>query len=366
MRRMRIQALLAAGAIVALSVSPVDPAHPAGAATVNRAVTVQKVVSRTNLNADGSQQLVDSRNVSVTVSDTSQLQGRQDVDVSWTGAHPTGGIQPDYNSTAASSQEYPVAVLECRGQDTTSGPVAQRANPTTCWTHGSTARFQSVSYTAFGPWRMDRYASTADRAAVVGRPSDPPTACGDPTASERWVPFVSASGPSYEYGNNGCAGLPPEDFEFDSSSQSVPQNATFAATTADGTGSIKFDMDTVAENASLGCSATVPCTLEVIPIMGISCDPYGVSPVAGPLPADDIPAPGDEAKLATQLCEAGPSYAPGALANVSQSVSAAVSGSLWWSASNWNNRISFPLSFAPVSNACNVVSSGPQVDVYGS
>ena len=44
----------------------------------------------------------------------------------------------------------------------------------------------------------------------------------------------------------------------------------------------------------------------------------------------------------------------------------AVSGSLWWSASNWRNRISVPLTFAVPDNACDVVSSSNDVDIYGS
>ncbi len=46
----------------------------------------------------------------------------------------------------------------------------------------------------------------------------------------------------------------------------------------------------------------------------------------------------------------------------------AVSGSLWWSPSNWDNRITVPLTFAVPADACSVVNSGPSqvVDVYGS
>ncbi len=43
-----------------------------------------------------------------------------------------------------------------------------------------------------------------------------------------------------------------------------------------------------------------------------------------------------------------------------------VSGSLWWSASNWRNRIVVPLTFAVPDNACSVVHRSNDVDVYGS
>lgn len=361
--------IVAAVAVLATFMAPVlnDPAS-AGAADAAPAFRVTKTLARSHLNADGTESEISSNSVTVQVDTTTALRGRQDVNVTWSGAIPTGGIQPDVNSTAAPNQEYPVAILECRGVDSTEVPVSQRVDPTTCWTHGVDSRYLSLSFTSFGPARMDRYASASDRAAVVDRPANLPAACGGATANERWVPFVGVDGTHYNYGNNGCAGLPPEDFVFDSSAQSVPQNATFAATTSDGTGTAKFDVWSDAENSSLGCSATVKCTLEVIPIVGISCDPAGKSPDSQPLPAADIPDPADtdNTPRAISGCESGRNYAPGALATASNSANLAVSGLLWWSASNWRNRFSVPLDFAPVSHACDVTSGGSPVAVYGS
>jgi hypothetical protein len=365
-RASRTGALLAALAVGALAIVPVTTAGSAAAGSTDGSFSATKTVTRSNLDADGKSTTVSSKTVHVTVSQTQNLRGRQDINVSWSGAQPTGGVQPDYNTTAAPNQEYPFAILECRGQDAASTTASKRANPTTCWTHGADSRWVGISYTPFGPWRLDRYATASDRNAIVGRPADADKLCGsDSAATEHWVPFVAADGTSYPYGNNGCAGLPPEDYKFDSSAQLVPPNATFASTAADGTGSVKFDVWSDAENASLGCSATVACTLEIIPIMGTSCDPAGVSPDSHGLSDDDIAGP-DFVKRATSICEATGSYQPGELARQSQPVQLSVSGALWWSASNWRNRISVPLSFAPVSNACDQVSSGPSAAVYGS
>ena len=55
----------------------------------------------------------------------------------------------------------------------------------------------------------------------------------------------------------------------------MPSNETFGVTARNGEGSAKFDVWTAAENASLGCSQTVACSLVAVPIMGISCDPRG-------------------------------------------------------------------------------------------
>ena len=45
-----------------------------------------------------------------------------------------------------------------------------------------------------------------------------------------------------------------------------------------------------------------------------------------------------------------------------------MSGALWWSPSNWQNRMVVPLSFAPPADACSIVSSPSDnvIDVYGS
>ena len=91
---------------------------------------------------------------------------------SWSGAHPTGSIQTDYNSGTADQQEYPVVVLECRGVD----PDLEHRE--TCWTHGdgralSEHQLHRLRPVAPGCLRgLGRHES-----AVVGRPADVPAAC---------------------------------------------------------------------------------------------------------------------------------------------------------------------------------------------
>lgn len=360
---------LAATALVLVLVAgstalTVATAGPAGAALDPGAVTLHKTITRSHLDPDGRTRVVDSRNFSVSISATKALQGRQNVDVTWSGAHPTGDVQPDVNGMQASSQEYPVAILECRG-------TAATVEPETCWTHGTQARFvqnnnpTAGSEQAFPAWRLDRYAPAPDRGEVVGRPAD---ASGCPQArSEHWTPFVGANGTVYGYGNSGCAGIPAEDNVVDASQSSVPDNATFAATSLDGTGSAKFDIFTEAENASLGCSAAVSCTMVVIPILGISCDPGGKSADSQPLPTTDVPSGATTIAAAAAGCEAEGNFPPGSLFAQNPPASLAVTGQYWWSASNWRNRIAVPLDFAPVSTACGQPSAGQQsAYIYGS
>ena len=330
------------------------PAAQAGT-SAEGSYSSSKTLARTFINADGSVTNVDSRNVTVNVNQTTSLRGRQDVNVTWSGAHPTGRVTGDFNATGAADQEYPVAVLECRNTS------ASDVDPTTCWTHGWQVRFQQNYSSSFtGSWRVDRYASAGQREPDVGKPAPEPASClGLDGPTQYWVPFVAESGTSYGYGATGCAGLPPEDYTVDQTTASVPSNATFATTDPDGTGNAQFDISTDAENSSLGCSETVACSLVVIPIMGISCD----GAYAG-MPAEDVPSADDSATVQAD-CRSTGNYVPGQLAT-SEQAALSVSGYLWWSASNWRNRFVVPLTFAPAANVCDVISSGAPVDIYGS
>lgn len=362
--RLSLAVLLLAG----VAVTGLTGSNAALAGPTVKSFDATKTVTRSFLDATGKQTVVSSKNVHVKINQITGLRGRQDINVSWSGAQPTGGIQADLNGVLADQQEYPMVLVECRGVDDGSAPASKQASPRTCWTHGSDARYVASNNTAFGPWRVDRYAAAADRAAYVGRPAGVDDVCPHASGTEHWLPFRALSGVTYGYGNQSCAGLPPEDFNYDSSLQVVPQNATFAPTRRDGTGSVKFDVWTDAENSSLGCNAGVACTLEIVPVMGISCDPYATAPG---VPAQDRPDPTadfprDTPATAAARCEKTGSFDPGTLANQSQSPDQAVSGQLWWSASNWRNRISVPLSFAPVSSACSQVGAGAPTTVYGS
>ena len=60
-------------------------------------------------------------------------------------------------------------------------------------------------------------------------------------------------------------------------------------------------------------------------------------------------------------------FAPGQLVTAANGAEdLAVSGALWWSASNWRNRITVPLTFAPLAHVCDVVGHGAPLDLYGS
>ncbi len=332
------------------------PVSPAGAATDDGigAVTKTLTATRDHLNADGTDTLAGKNTVTLKVAQTENLRGRQQVSVSWSGAHPTGGLWPDENAGDAAKEEYPFVLLECRGVESPSTPL----DPSTCWTQTPAERFQADYGNAFPVWRLDRYAAAADRSQFAEEPSPRPSACFGGDVAERWVPFAAANGTVYQGGSQGCAGMAPEASNVGGGA--LPSNATYGITATDGTGSVQFDVWTNDENASLGCSYKVSCSLVAVPVMGLSCDVTAAS-----LPAQDQPPSSDSADD-DAACRSTGVYAAGQSASAGVLPALSVTGSLWWSASNWRNHLSVPLHFAQPASICDVVSTSGRISVYGS
>ena len=164
-------------------------------------------------------------------------------------------------------------------------------------------------------------------------------------------------------GFQGCAGLPPEAANSEVSLQ--PGSTTYGGADATGDGKTTFIVQSDESNASLGCSATVACTLEVIPIEGISCDAAGTAPAPGGMPPADQPPAANVAGIFSQ-CASDGQYAPGTFNSNGQVDTTAVTGQYWWSGSNWRNRIAVPLSFAVSADVCNGQTNQPSVELYGS
>jgi hypothetical protein len=316
------------------------PSAPAAASATPPAFSATKTITRDMAQADGTVKTVDSKTVTVNVDRTTDLKGRESVNVSWSGAKPTSGLKSNLFSQEAQTQEYPVVILLCRGRgDDPTLPADQQPDPESCWLTQYPLRTFSRA-PAQAVWTHDLYASDSDRASSVPAASEWPAECPvDPGNVNRLIPFIAANGTKYwacststetpEMSTSGSAGLPPDELA--------------APTRVDGTGTVPVEIRTFAENQSLGCSASVPCSIVVIPIMGISC------------------LDGDAECVKTAH------FAPGAPnGNAQESANLAVEGAFWWSASNWRNRFVVPITIAPSPDVCDILDPRAPVPFYGS
>ena len=245
--------LLAGLAVFAPASQGPSPRPPSSAFT--RSVTATRVF----VDQDGTETAAGSHDVTLSVSQTDHLRGRQEVKVTWDGAIPTGGVVGDPNSSDGRLQEYPFVLLQCRGVDTAGEvPAGQvRLGPETCWTQTSAERYlATASHTP--AWRFDAYAAEGDRQPVVGAPDPLPEECAglSQPLTARWLPFRAAGGEVYYGGPDpgvGCIALAPESDSAEG--EGLPSNTTYGITGTDGRGETDFAVWTAAENASLGCTS---------------------------------------------------------------------------------------------------------------
>lgn len=336
--------VLAALGLVAAVLAVVGPtAGSAGAAAASAsapagAYAETRTLRRAHLRADGSEQVVEERTVTVTADHTTELRGRERIHIAWRGARPSGGRSANPYGEGGLTQEYPVVILQCRGVDDPDAPAARQIRPETCWTTTSLQRSAVVTHRT-AVWRHDRYAEDAARDVRSGVEPFPADQCETPSTavfSARVTPFIAAGGQTYL----GCdpEHMPPEA----AIGATFPPAEVAAFTNGAGEGEINFEVRSEAENASLGCSQTVACSVVVIPIMGISC--------------------GD----ADTECRRNGNFTPGSSNFEGVEPHWTVSSKYWWSPSNWRNRFTIPLTFALPPDACNVLDPRPPTGFYGS
>lgn len=284
---------------------------------------------------DGQQIEIDNRSVTVTASRTTELRGRERIQIEWTGAHPSGGRAGSPFGELGMLQEYPVVIMQCRGVDDPTLPLEQQLAPETCWTSSRVQRSQSMDESQ-AVWRHDVHAAETERAAKSGLVPLPPECNDPPTFSTHVTPFRAADGTVY----TSCTAetMAPEA----AVGAAFPPAEMAAFSDAEGSGSVKFEVRSDVENESLGCNDEVACSVVVIPIEGISCA------------TDD------------NECSKAGRFEAGASNYANEGVDLAVSGQLWWSASNWRNRFSIPLDFGLAPDACDVLDSRAPTGFYGS
>jgi hypothetical protein len=344
MRRPIRVALAVLVASSTLTLVPAVTSAPVVADSSGGGYTDTKTLTREFAQADGTTSEVDRRTVTLSVDHTQDLQTRERIHVSWTGAHPSGGRAANPFAEAGLNQEYPVVLLQCRGLDNASLPKDQQLSPQTCWTSTTIQRSQ-VQGPSGAIWARDLYASDSDRQVKSGLDPYVGAECDDNSTTfyAHVTPFLAASGKTYKACTSGT--MPPEA----SPGSSFPPAEQAAFTSVDGSGEASFEVRTAVENESLGCSYKVACSLVAIPIMGLSCS-----------------APDAAFAGADFGCRATGQFPEGSSNFAGQGVDPAVSPVYWWSASNWKNRFTVPLTFALPPSACDILDSRAPTAFYGS
>ncbi|MCW2780462.1 MAG: hypothetical protein JWR35_911 [Marmoricola sp.] len=331
-RRMMVGATVLVAALGAVLVPAASQAQPASTSGVAWSQTHDLTRDYTV----GGVAKTDERHVTVTASKRTDLQARERINVSWSGAHPSGARAANPYGENGMNQEYPVVIMECRGLDDASLPADQQLSPNTCWT-STWGQRTTKGPTSTAAWLHDKYATDADTQQVSGV-STLPAECGTlpATFSEHITPFDAVGAKTF----SGCNAdtMPPEA----AIGSTDPPNELEAFTGTDGKGSAQFEVRSDTENASLGCSHTVACSLVVVPIMGLSCKDTNV------------------------FCNQTGAFAPGSSNFELNGVNAAVSPQYWWSASNWRGRFSIPLTFGLPPSTCQLLGTGVPTPFYGS
>jgi len=311
--------------------------------------TATKTLTRQYIQDDGTPTVLTSNTVTVTASPTTDLRGRQRVLIRWSGAQPSGGRAANPYGENGLAQEYPLVILQCRGVDDPNAPADQQVRPDTCWTNSVAERSQVSKSDADATWIDDLHADATQRERL-SMSGDTPFPGSDqcPTANNQGLythltPFISAKGQTYLACDS--KNMPPEA----GVGAAYPPNEIAAFTDQDGNGSVEFEVRTDVENESLGCNSDTPCTIEVIPINGLSCVQQQNPPT-----------------IIDSSCRKGGQYPPGSNNFASQGVDQAVAWPLWWSASNWQNRIPIPVTFGLPPDVCDVLDPRAPTGFYGS
>jgi hypothetical protein len=368
-RLRRLVGTVMALAMIGLAVPVLLLVSPGEAAEVKPAYSETKELKRIwqKQTAEGEvvdvDEPLDQRKVTVQVDKTRQLRGRERVHITWSNAHPTSGRALFPFGAQGLDQENPVVILQCRGRE---GDAKNPLRPETCWTSTQQQRSEvNIDSKPLMRWRMDAYASAEDRTATFGGvdasvakakclksdSQDSFLVLDNPDYASHLTPFLAQNGTVYP----ACDGLrmPPEA----SPEAAFPAAEQAAFTDKNGRGDAFFEVRSNIENESLGCSDKVACSIVVIPVLGISCAPKETA-------VDFIPERHSSALFTScrdtqNKQEVGGTYDGGDLNRW-------VSGQYWWTPSNWNNRFTIPITFAPPPNVCELLDDRAPVGFYGS
>jgi len=345
----------AVGALMGLAL--LAPGASAGSEAARNAVPAggfeqTRTIDRTFVDDQGTVEKVGSYDLTVRADHTTDLRGRERVEVSWTGAPPSGGRASNPFGEKGLLQEYPVVVMQCRGTDDASLPLDQQVRPETCWTSTFSQRSQIAVSPYEALWTVDRYATEADRKPLSGADQLPADSCKEAQSDGTYThvtPFAAASGKVFLACNRDT--MPPEA----AVDAAFPPSEIAAFTDGDGNGSVDFEVRSSAENESLGCTREVACSIVVVPITGLRC--------AAPT---DPTVPADVSAVLGKDCRQFGEHPSGSSNFAGDGIDRAVGPDLWWAASNWRNRVSIPIRFGLPPDACDILDKRPPVAFSGS
>jgi len=350
-----VLALVASTLVVGTTVSADGAAGAGRGARVQKTVDkaagdgfrATKTLTRTFTEADGTETLVSSYDVTVKADKTQNLRGRQRMLISWAGAQPSGGRASNPYGENGLQQEYPVVIMQCRGLDDATLPLAKQVRPETCWTASVAQRSQVLRSDSDSLWREDLYEDDVDKGRVSGMdplpsPEECPGADIDPYATHL-TEFVGRDDTVFPACDSDS--MPPEA----AVGAAFPPAEIASFTDENGNGSVQFEVRSDVENESLGCSDKVACSIVVIPIVGLSCD-----------------APTSPVSIGDRECRKLGRFAPGSSNFTNDGIDQTVGPALWWSESNWRNRFVIPITFGLPPDTCDVLDTRPPTGFYGS
>ena len=264
-------------------------------------------------NATTSMEIGTNGKVSASISQTQNLQPRQNVTLSWSGAMPTSNYSVIDVPTVPNYDEYPVDIMECWGTDSANAPM----DPTHCFGSTTSAITPATVYT-------DTMDSTH---------GNPPAVKFGPLTY--YLGFNAVDGTHYNMYNGDI----PKDFL---ASAGIQPNFDYAWSDANGARqNLQFEVRTIQQYPSLGCSDKQACTIEVVPITNpyckagaaVNCTKGALNPVG-----------------------------TGSTTNINNYIRA----NDYWLTSEWKNRISFGITIAPQLSECSTNDTRSPVPVAGS
>lgn len=330
--RLGLVVLLAATPVAGAAVLPVPAAQAQGDSAVEQSKEITNYGKGT------------TRQATVRVSRTTNLVDRQQVAIDLAGFTPS--YNANYTVAKGSRVEYPVVVMQCRGDTPTRNTCINEERGQ--WHGGFDANAPAEQRVV-----AEKQAQAGDSDVYPG--ADFLARTANMMRAEQ-LPFRAANGVSYlwsvrsrpdgsPYVNDPTLkSFPPTDVTSEGAATISTRNVPIGT---EGTNEFLFEVRQKASQPSLGCTSARKCSIVVVPVMDMAC-------------VDPLPAKGAD-------CAAGPKGPePGSNQGGTDNYNRFLASQQWLAESNWRNRFVIPLTFAPDLETCDLRGGRPVIQTYGS